>query len=72
MSRLPQVSGRKVVKVMEKYGYFAVRQKGSHIRMHHRTEEYLTVPDHKVLGKGILRKILRQANMTPTDFIKKL
>ncbi|MGB3458785.1 MAG: type II toxin-antitoxin system HicA family toxin [Halobacteriota archaeon] len=71
MSRLPVVSGEKTVKCFEKLGYVVVRQKGSHIRMWHksdRSKKPLTVPKHKVLGKGLLRKLLRDAEISIDEF----
>lgn len=57
-----------------KIGYKVVRQKGSHIRLIH-GDAYrgpLTVPDHKVLGKGLLRKLLRDSALSIDDFLKLL
>ena len=74
MSKLPSISGRDAIKVFVKIGYKIARQKGSHIRLLqsniHRTP--LTVPDHKVLGKGLLRKLLRDAEISVDEFIKLL
>jgi len=59
--RLPQVSGRDVVKLLECLGYEVVRQRGSHIRLRKATEEgghFITVPAHKVVAKGTLSDIL--------------
>lgn len=33
MAKLPVVSGRDLIKALEKVGYRTVRQKGSHIRL---------------------------------------
>ena len=71
MSRLLVVSGEKTVKCFEKLGYVVVRQKGSHIRMWHksdRSKKPLTIPKHKVLGKGLLRKLLRDAEISIEEF----
>lgn len=74
MSKLPSVSGRDAIKVFIKIGYKAARQKGSHIRLLHSNIHRmpLTVPDHKFLGKGLLRKLLRDAEMSIDEFIKLL
>ncbi len=69
--KLPVVSGKNAVKAFGKLGYVVVRQTGSHIRMKHqsdRSKKPLTIPNHKVLGKGLLRKLLRDAEITPEDF----
>jgi len=53
MSKLPVISGEKAVKCFEILSYVVVRQKGSHIRMRHKSDKSrkpLTIPKHKVLG----------------------
>jgi predicted RNA binding protein YcfA (HicA-like mRNA interferase family) len=37
-----------------------------------RSKKPLTIPKHKVLGKGILRKLLRDAEITAEEFNKLL
>lgn len=71
MPKLPVVSGREAVKRFQKLGYEVVRQRDSHIRMHHPKEAIrkpLTIPDHKELGHGLLRKLLRDARITVHKF----
>lgn len=72
MPKLPLVSGKTAIKVFIKIGYQVIRQKGSHIRLHHPKKKPLTVPNHKVLGKGLLRKLLRDSELLIEDFIKLL
>ncbi len=66
MSVLPVVSGREVVKALEKIGYAFDRQRGSHMILRQQTppQRRLTVPDHKEVAKGTLRAIFRQAGLT--------
>jgi len=70
MSKLPVISGETAVKCFEKLGYVVARQKGSHIRMWHtdKSKKPLTIPNHKVLGKGLLRKLLRDAEISVEEF----
>lgn len=70
MSKLPVISGKKAVKCFEKLDYVVVRQKGSHIRMWHtdKNKKPLTIPSHKVIGKGLLRKLLRDAEISVVEF----
>jgi predicted RNA binding protein YcfA (HicA-like mRNA interferase family) len=66
MSRLPQVSGRVVVRLMVSLGYEVVRQRGSHIRLRKRGdlgEHKITVPNHDVIAKGTLTDILAQVSL---------
>jgi predicted RNA binding protein YcfA (HicA-like mRNA interferase family) len=71
MGELPQISGRQLIKVLKTIGYEVVRQKGSHIRLHHPFDsgkKPLTIPDHKTIGKGLMHKILRDAQIDPDTF----
>lgn len=70
MSRLPCVSGREVVKALEKVGYAIDHQRGSHITLRHvdPPNRRITVPDHREVAKGTLRAIIRQAGLTPDEF----
>ena len=56
------VSGDRLVRMLERLGYFVVRQKGSHIRMKHNgpPEDLVTVPRHKSINVGTLHPILLQ------------
>lgn len=70
MAKLPRVSGRECVKMLEKAGFYFKRQQGSHIVLR-RDEPFaqLVVPDHKELDRGTLRAILRAANISVEEFI---
>ena len=73
--KLPVISGKDAVKVFEKLGYVQMRQTGSHIRMKHISDvskKPITVPNHKTLGKGLLRKLLRDVEISTEDFVKLL
>ena len=66
MSRLPILSGRKVIRALEQIGFEVVRQKGSHVRLKHEDGRVVTVPVHvgQDISRGLLRKILRDAELT--------
>ena len=75
MGRIPQISGQDAVKAFEKLGYHAVRQRGSHIRLwptEGSTRKPLTIPDHRIIGKGLLRKIIRDAKISLDEFLNLL
>ena len=62
-------SGQEAVKKFRKIGWSVARQKGSHVMMVKTNYEYtLSIPQHKELGPGILRKLIRQANLTVEEF----
>jgi predicted RNA binding protein YcfA (HicA-like mRNA interferase family) len=72
VSKLPVISGIKVVKVLAKIGYEIDHQTGSHFIL--RNKEYphrrLVVPRHREIAKGTLRAIIRQAGLTVEEFMK--
>ena len=70
MSALPRVSGREVVKALQKVGYERDRQRGSHIVLRRTAPPHrrITVPDHKEVAKGTLRAIIRHAGLTVDEF----
>lgn len=74
MVRLPVVSGRELVRALEKSGYVVDRQKGSHIVLRQTDEPFrrVTVPDHKEIAKGTLRSILRHTGLTKDELVKLL
>ncbi|WP_285519576.1 type II toxin-antitoxin system HicA family toxin [Thermococcus nautili] len=63
MSRLPVVSGEKLIKLLEQLGYRVVRQRGSHVRLEKQTSvgtHKITVPYHREIAKGTLNDILNK------------
>ena len=75
MPKLPSIPALKAIKCFEEIGYEVVRQRGSHIRLHHKIDKNkkpLTIPRHKTLGRGLLRKLLRDAEINVEDFVSLL
>ena len=72
MSRLPLLSGREVIKILTKMGYREVRQRSSHIRLSCPGKRSVTVPDYKIISRGLLRKILRDAEILSNEFDKQI
>jgi len=72
VTRLPVVSGKDVVTALERAGYFVRRQRGSHVRMYHASKPPVTVPLVKTVKRGTLAKILRDAELEPSEFLKLL
>jgi predicted RNA binding protein YcfA (HicA-like mRNA interferase family) len=73
MSKLPVISGRKCVRALERAGFYLKRQTGSHLVLR-RDEPFaqVVVPDHKVLDRGTLRAIIRQAGLSVDEFVSLL
>ena len=68
MTRLPRISGRKVIEKLERAGYICDRQKGSHVWLKHLSLPPTGVPLHDIIGPGLLRQILREIKMSPEEF----
>jgi predicted RNA binding protein YcfA (HicA-like mRNA interferase family) len=75
MSRLRRVSGEQAIQALERLGFQRVRHRGSHVILKKRTATGVigcVVPLHPNLAVGTLRAILRQAGVTPEEFMKHL
>ena len=72
MTRLPILSGREIIKALNKLGYREIRQCGSHIRLSCVGRRSVTVPDYKAVSRGLLRKILRDAELSTEEFLELL
>lgn len=71
MPSLPIVSGAEAIRALELLGFAIVRQRGSHIIL--RKGSYgCVVPNHRELKVGTLRGILKQAGVSPDEFIEAL
>ncbi|PYV08575.1 MAG: hypothetical protein DMG23_13205 [Acidobacteria bacterium] len=68
---LPALRARELVRILEKAGFVAWRQKGSHLTMYRASDRRaLTVPVHfrKTIPKGTLHAIIKQAGFTSEQF----
>ncbi len=73
MGKLPVISGRKLVKIFEEYGWSVIRQRGSHIIMIKKGEIVtLSIPDHNEVAKGTLRSLLRSADIPIEEYLRKI
>ena len=69
MSKLPTVSGKKCIKVLEKFGFVVFRKRGSHVTLiRENPPNQTTVPLHRELDRGTLRAILRQTGISVEEF----
>jgi predicted RNA binding protein YcfA (HicA-like mRNA interferase family) len=62
MPPLPSVSGKALIRILEKLGFVVIRTNGSHHRLKHADGRVTTVAVHgnTELPKGTLRKIIRE------------
>jgi predicted RNA binding protein YcfA (HicA-like mRNA interferase family) len=72
--RLPALSWRDVDRVLQRLGFVAVRQKGSHVFYRHPDGRTTTVPHHagRDIAPSLLRKVLDDIRMTPDEFLTAL
>jgi predicted RNA binding protein YcfA (HicA-like mRNA interferase family) len=69
MSRLPVCSGARAVRAFGKAGWIKDRQSGSHVSLKKAGEKaVLTVPNHKELAPGTLRRLIRDSGLTLERF----
>ena len=71
MAKLPILRANELIHALEGAGFQIIRQRGSHVRMKHPDGRIVTVPVHpgQDIGRGLLRKILRDAELTREAFI---
>ena len=71
MAKLPILRVNEFIRALEGAGFQSIRQRGSHVRMKHPDGRIVTVPVHpgQDIGRGLLRKILRDAELTREAFI---
>ena len=72
MPPLPLCSGKEIINAFAGLGYCEARQRGSHIRLICPERPPVTVPNYGQVSRGLLRKILRDAEVSPEEFIKLL
>jgi predicted RNA binding protein YcfA (HicA-like mRNA interferase family) len=71
MTKLPDITGYRVVKALQKNDWFVKSQKGSHVKL---TKDgcsyFLIVPVHggATVPKGTLSNILKDAGLTADEF----
>jgi predicted RNA binding protein YcfA (HicA-like mRNA interferase family) len=70
MAKLPICSGQEVIKAFQKAGWNIDRQKGSHVSLVKKGSALiLTIPLHDQIGRGLLRRLIRDAQMTVEEFV---
>ena len=70
MTRLPALTGDRVIKALAKAGFIVDRQRGSHVHLKHPDGRATVVPVHKgeSIGRGLVSKILRDTDLDREDF----
>lgn len=75
MSNIPSLSYSKIIKALERLGFYVVSQKGSHIKLRkieNNRVRTLIVPAHKPVKVNTLRLIIKQSGLSVEEFKSKL
>jgi predicted RNA binding protein YcfA (HicA-like mRNA interferase family) len=69
MAKLPRLTAREIIAVLEKAGFSLARQSGSHMIFKNADGKRATVPFHsaETLHPKVLKSILRDANLSTED-----
>jgi predicted RNA binding protein YcfA (HicA-like mRNA interferase family) len=72
--KLPALTAEKIIKILIKKNFEIKRRKGSHIQLEDNEGRRVTVPIHpgRKIGRGLLRKIMRDAEISREELIKLL
>lgn len=70
MSHLPSLRARDVIRFLHKLGFQEIKHKGSHLFLKHPDGRTTSVPIHagESIGRGLLRDILDDIEMSPEEF----
>ena len=68
-SKYPNISGEKIAKRLEDFGFEKIRQKGGHIR-YKKGNIVTTIPNHKEVKRGTFSQILKDCGISIDEFIK--
>ncbi len=70
--KLPILSGKEIIKALNKIGFVPVRQRGSHVFMRHPDGRRTVVPIHEEVNKSTLMDILSQTKLSKDELLKLL
>ena len=67
--KLPLLSGKTVVRALERLGFVEVARKGSHVKMKHEDGRLIVFPFHDELDRFTLKGALRDAEIVIDEFL---
>jgi len=73
MAKLPLISAKELIRILEKIDFKIIRQKGSHIFLRHKDKRTTVVPNHpgEKLDRSLLNKILKKDVQISREDIEK-
>lgn len=72
--RLPMLKARDIESALKKLGFRPTEQKGSHAMWEHPDGRFTAVPRHggEDISRGLLRRILKEIELSPEEFAENL
>ena len=70
---MPSITSKKLLKFLQKEGFYISRQSGSHMILHHEIDKTkrVTIPLHnKDLKPGTLNSVMKQAGIDKAELFK--
>ena len=67
-SKYPVLTPKEVIKRLEKFGFYFVSQKGSHLKYTNGIKTVI-IPNHDEIAKGTLKSILTMADISLEVFL---
>ena len=71
--KLPLLTATELIKILNKFGFQSIRQKGSHVYLKHSDGRSTVVPIHtnREIGRGLLKRILNETEISREEFLEK-
>lgn len=70
--KLPLLSGRQVLRALERLGFVEVNRKGSHVKMRHEDSRMIVFPFHDEVDRFTLKGALRDADVDMDEFVRNI
>ena len=72
MTFIPVLKPRELIGILNNLGFVEIRHRGSHFFFKHPDGRTTVVTVHKGedIGKGLLRQILREIELSPEEFLR--
>jgi predicted RNA binding protein YcfA (HicA-like mRNA interferase family) len=73
MTNTPSLNGRKMIKSLQRLGFEVIRIKGSHHFVRHPDGRSTVIPVHgnETIGTGLFHKIIKDCELTISEFLDK-
>lgn len=70
--KLPLLSGRQIVRTLERMAFVEVHRRGSHVKMRHEDGRMIVFPFHDEVDRYTLKGALADAEIDIQEFIKNI